>query len=88
MAHRFDIIHSMPITKSAIKKMRVDKRRTRVNAPILAAARSAIKKARLLKSVETINTLYSNLDKAVAHKLISKNRAARLKSRIVNVTKK
>ena len=78
----------MPITRSALKKMRVDKRRTRVNAPILAAARSAIKKARSLKTVDALPTLYSNLDRAVAHKLMSRNKAARLKSRVVKVVKK
>lgn len=78
----------MPITKSAIKKQRVDKKRARVNAPILARAKSAIKKARTEKTPEVLKQLYSALDKAVGKNLISKNRASRLKSRIVKLIKK
>jgi len=78
----------MPITASALKKMRVDRRRTRVNAPVIAAAKNAIRKARMEKTQESFSKLYSALDRAVAHRLMSRNKAGRLKSRIVSVPKK
>lgn len=68
--------------------MRVDKRRAKVNAPILARAKGAVKKARAEKTPEVLKQLYSALDKAVGKHLISKNRASRLKSRIVKAVKK
>jgi len=77
----------MPITKSALKKQRVDKKRTSVNMPIKGKVRSSVKKLGVTPSKEGLVTLYSNLDKAVRKNLLPKNRAARLKSRFSRLTK-
>lgn len=78
----------MPITKSALKKQRVDKKRTKVNAPIKTRAKKAVKVARAEKSQEALNSMFSALDKAVSKKLMPKNRVARLKSRISKAVSK
>lgn len=78
----------MPITKSAIKKERVDKRRTLANVSAKGRVKTAIKEARANPGVESLKSLYSALDKAVKHHLVAKRHAARLKSRISKITKK
>lgn len=68
----------MPITKSAQKKLRQDKKRKTSNAVTKAAYKSAIKKAGKLG----VSKASSAIDKAAKKGLIHKNKAARLKSRI------
>lgn len=72
----------MPIIKSAIKKMRKDKLRTKRNQVREDNLRSLIKKTRIEKSAESLTAVFSALDKAVKVNLIHKNRANRLKSRL------
>lgn len=64
----------MPIIKSAIKKLRQDKKRTLLNKKYEKAYKGALKKAKNLKEI------YSKIDKAAKKRVISKKRAARLKS--------
>lgn len=78
----------MPITKSAIKKARVDKRRTLQNMAARGRVKTAVKIARATPTAETLKSMYSALDRAVKHKLVAKRRAARLKSRISKAPKK
>ena len=78
----------MPITKSAIKKQRVDKRRTAHNLVAKGQLKTAIKVARANPGVETLKSLYSAMDLAVKHHLVAKRHAARLKSRISKTGKK
>lgn len=73
----------MPITKSAIKKQRVDKRRTAVNRAVRSKTKSAVREARANPSAETLKEMYSALDRAVKSKIVPKNRAARVKSRLL-----
>ena len=72
----------MPITKSAIKKVRVDKRRALINRPVKAKMKTALKAARANPTKETISNLYSALDRAVKTNITTRNTAARLKSRL------
>jgi len=72
----------MPITKSAIKKLRADKKRTLVNRPVKAKMKTAIKVARSEKKAESVRAMYSALDKAVKSKITTKNTAARIKARL------
>jgi ribosomal protein S20 len=84
-----DILHNdMPITKSAIKKQRVDKRRTLSNMAAKGRLKTAIKDARTNPGLESLKSLYSAMDRAVKHHLVSKGHAARLKSRISKISKK
>lgn len=78
----------MPITKSAIKKERVDKRRTAQNVAAAGRARTTVREARANPTAESLKSMYSALDRAVKHKLIARGRAARLKSRISKASKK
>ncbi len=72
----------MPLIKSAIKKMRKDKVRTIKNKKREDDLKNTIKKARANASAENLTAAFSALDKAVKVKLIKKNKASRLKSRL------
>jgi len=78
----------MPIIKSAIKKAKVDKRRTEQNLLAKGQLKSSIKAVRSNPTQATLSELYSALDKAVKTHVIVKGHAARLKSRIAKIVKK
>lgn len=74
----------MPIIKSAIKKVRKDKKRTKVNDRYVKAYQTTLKKIKKGGSdvKKSISLFYSQIDKAVKHHVIHKNKAVRLKSRV------
>ena len=78
----------MPLTKSAKKASKVEKRRKAENDLIRAKIKSAIKGAKLSIAskkedvAEKMQSLYRELDLAAKKNVIHKNKAARLKSRI------
>ena len=80
----------MPLIKSAIKKVRKDKTRTKKNAVYISAYKNAIKK--LKKGTGNLKKLasqaYSQIDKATKRNVIHKNKANRLKSGISKFRKK
>ena len=78
----------MPITKSAIKKERVDKKRTLANVSAKGRLKTTLREARVKVGSESLNALYSAMDKAVKHHLVTKGHARRLKSRISKLGKK
>ena len=78
----------MPITKSAIKKQRVDKRRTAQNMTAKGRLKTTVKEARSVPGLDSLKALYSAMDKAVKLRIVTKGHAARLKSRIAKATKK
>lgn len=75
----------MPIIKSAKKKMLQDKKRTEHNKQIKDRIKGLIKNTRREPSVKTLSETASALDKAVKTKLIHKNKAARIKSRLAKL---
>ena len=75
----------MPVIKSAIKKLRKDRKREKVNDAQRAALESAIRKAR--KSPSKINAAFSAIDRAVKKNIIHKNKAARIKSSLSKLSK-
>lgn len=77
----------MPITKSAIKKLRVDKKRTESNTPIKTKAKTALKLARVNGDKASVAAAYSAMDKAVKHNLMNKKGVSRLKSRLAKAIK-
>lgn len=81
------MIRAMPVIKSAKKKLRQDKRRTAVNKRYRDELRSALKKARERKTKKAIQEAYRALDRAAKKHVIHKNKAARLKSRLVKLVK-
>ncbi len=74
----------MPIIKSAIKKVRKDKKRTKVNTLYVKAYQTTLKKIKKggADVKKLISLFYSQVDKAVKHHVIHKNKAIRLKSRV------
>lgn len=72
----------MPIIKSAIKKVRKDKVRTLRNKKRATSVKTIIKDTRKNPVVKNLAAAFSALDKAAKVKLIHKNKASRLKSRL------
>ncbi|MCE7897795.1 MAG: hypothetical protein DPW11_04805 [bacterium] len=77
----------MPITKSAIKKQRVDKKRGIVNTPIKGQVKSTLKIARTSPTRESVGAFYAAVDRAVKKNLVPERTASRLKSRLVKLSK-
>jgi len=72
----------MPILKSAIKKLRRDRRAAGANRKIKDRARAAVRAARKKPTKVLLSKASSALDKAAKKGIIHKNKAARLKSRL------
>lgn len=79
----------MPQRRNAIKKLRQDKKRHVHNLKLKTELKKAIKNFRSLLAGKNIteakqifNKLVSQLDQAIFKKIIHKNRASRLKSRL------
>ncbi len=75
----------MPIIKSAIKKLRKDTKRYKVNRAKKSRLAEFIKKAKKGKTVKTIRDAISAIDKAAKTHIIHKNKAARLKSHLAKL---
>ncbi|MDO8620959.1 MAG: 30S ribosomal protein S20 [Candidatus Levybacteria bacterium] len=78
----------MPVTKSAKKKLRQDKKRTLENRKAKNLLRDAIKKGRKNPSEKNIIQATKLIDKAVKKYIIHKNKAARLKSSLSKLISK
>lgn len=78
----------MPVIKSARKKLRKDRKREIANRKIRNSLKTAFKKA--LKTPSSINLALAvkNIDKAAKNKLIHKNKASRLKSKLSKLAPK
>lgn len=72
----------MPVTKSAIKALRQQKKRTIRNAGIRAKMRTIIKTVKTGGGAESLSDMYSTVDRAAKRGIIHPNKAARIKSRI------
>lgn len=88
------ILIFMPITKSAKKALRQNVKRHKVNLKRMSDVKSAIKQYKKLvvgnkkdEAQKQLSSVYKNLDKAVKVKLIKKNTANRLKSRLSKLLK-
>ena len=77
----------MPLTKQAIKKVRQDKRKTIYNLRVKKAYKQAVSAFRKNPTVKGIGDVFSKLDKAAKTNIIHKNKAARLKSRLIKLIK-
>lgn len=78
----------MPITKSAKKKMRQDKRRTIINQKIRQQMKLALKKMRQTPTKQNLQKVSQLLDRAAKKGIIHKNKASRLKSRLSKLLQK
>jgi len=72
----------MPVIKSAKKKLRVDKKRESANKKVRSLVEKAIKKAEKTPTLQRVQNAFSIIDKAVKNKVIHKNKASRIKSRL------
>ncbi len=72
----------MPIHKSAKKKMRADSKKQAHNKKLKENLKGLIKNMRRTPVKESLQSVFSALDKAQKTHLIHKNKASRLKSRL------
>lgn len=72
----------MPITKSAIKRMRQDRTKTLRNKTTKSTLKKALSTIKKTKSLTDLTKAYSIIDKTAKKKVIHKNKAARLKSKL------
>jgi|APSaa5957512576_1039674.scaffolds.fasta_scaffold49990_2 small subunit ribosomal protein S20 len=82
------MIRAMPIIKSAKKKLKQDKFRTAVNRVYRNRIKETLKEAREKKTKKAVEAAYSALDRGAKKRVIHKNKAARLKSRLVKLIKR
>ena len=73
----------MPNIKSAKKRVLVSKARQERNKAGKTELKSVLKRAKTDTTADTVKTASVKLDKAVTKGFIHKNKAARLKSRLV-----
>ncbi|MBI2018032.1 30S ribosomal protein S20 [Candidatus Daviesbacteria bacterium] len=78
----------MPLIRSAIKKLRKDRKRTARNKAKKEGLKDLIKKARVQKTPVSLKAVFSALDKAAKTNLIHANKASRLKSRLSKIVTK
>ena len=72
----------MPVTPSAEKALRRDKRKTKINKPVRTKVLSAVKKVIKSPSADSLKEAYSAVDRAAKRGVIHKNKASRIKSRL------
>ncbi len=77
----------MPQRKAALKRLRIDKKRTHTNAVLKANLKKALKGFKALiaggktdEAKTQLKTVYAKLDRAVTKGMLHKNTAARRKS--------
>jgi small subunit ribosomal protein S20 len=78
----------MPIIKSAIKKMRQDKKRTARNLITKDRFKAAVRAFKKNPTEKNLAIAYRFLDRAAKKNVIHRNKAARLKSRMAKLLKK
>ena len=79
---------SMPIIARAAKKLRHDRKRTKVTMAARETLRSVVKSFRKSPTKKSLGRVFQTLDKAAKRNIIHKNKAARLKSRLSQLLKK
>lgn len=72
----------MPIIKSAKKKLRQDKKRTKQNQLIKRSVKETVLVFKRKPTLVSLTKLFSKLDTAVKKNIFHPNKAARLKSRL------
>lgn len=75
----------MPITVGAIRKQRADKRKAFLNLKTKVKFKQAITLSRKKSTPGNLKKVFSQLDRAAKKHVISKNKAARLKSRLAKL---
>lgn len=78
----------MPITRSAKKALRQNRRRYAANLRRKKELKAIIKNFRRNPNANELPVIYKKLDKTAKINLIKKNKAARLKSQLAQLTAK
>ena len=82
------MIQPMPVIQSAKKKLRQDKNRTTVNRIYRNKLRLTLRVAKEKKTKVAVRQAYQAVDRAVKLGIIHRNKAGRLKSRLMKLVKK
>lgn len=77
----------MPVIKSAIKKLRQDRKREKRNDALRDDLKSVVRQAKKVKNGKAVAQAVSVIDKAAKNKIIHTNKAARLKSSLTKLAK-
>jgi small subunit ribosomal protein S20 len=77
----------MPVIKSAKKALKQSHKKKTLNDQIRRNIREAVRVLRKTPSRETLQSVYSTLDRAAKQHLMHKNRVARLKSNYSKLVK-
>ena len=77
----------MPVIKSAIKKLRQDKKREKANDVLRDSLKSAVRSAKKIKSGKAVAKAVAIVDKASKQGIVHKNKASRLKSALSKIAK-
>jgi len=72
----------MPITTSAIRKLRADKRKRGQNLKVRNTLRAVVAKMRRKPTAKNLAEVYKEADRAAKTNVIAKNKSSRLKSRL------
>ncbi len=75
----------MPVIKSAIKKLRQDRKRTIANDEWRDKVDSAVKTVKKSHTAKNLADAFSAIDKATKKNLMHANKAARMKSQIAKL---
>ena len=78
----------MPITRSAIKKLKQDIKREALNKAVKKKVKEAVKKLKLAPSDKLLSEVFHALDMAKKKKIYHSNKVARLKSHLSRLLKK
>lgn len=78
----------MPVTRSAKKKLRADRKRESANKKMDAFVKLSIKKAQRKPTTKSIQEAFRIIDKSVKKNIIHKNKASRIKSRLSKLLNK
>lgn len=78
----------MPVLKHAKKKLRVDKRRQKVNKVVKTRAKKAIDQMRKEPGEKELKKVFSAVDRAAKKGVYHKRKANRLKARLTKLISK
>lgn len=77
----------MPVIKSAIKKLRQDKKREKRNDDLREILKSTVRAAKKTKTGKSVSKAVSIVDKAAKNKIIHQNKASRIKASLSKIAK-
>ncbi len=77
----------MPVIKSAIKKLRQDKKREKQNESLKNKSNQVLRNAKKKGTGKAVSEAYAMVDKLAKQNIIHKNKASRLKAKLSKIAK-